>query len=117
MSHSSHWEVDDPCTIDHVISLSGHQNNDGDIARAEVGQYLSQYLTERYPSNEVEVVLERIIKESAIGTYEESTHAARVAIEMCGASDLLLSVESIKEPVHRLHVLDVINSNIAKYHQ
>ncbi|EOX3089085.1 acyl transferase [Vibrio cholerae] len=25
MPHSSHWEVDDPCTIDHVISLSGNQ--------------------------------------------------------------------------------------------
>lgn len=103
--------------VRHQLALLVNQNDDGDIARAEARQYLSQYLTERYSSDEIEIVLERIIKESAIGTYEESTHAARVAIEMCGASDLLLSVESIKEPAHRLHVLEVINSNIAKYHQ
>ncbi|MED5505078.1 MAG: alkane 1-monooxygenase, partial [Pseudomonadota bacterium] len=69
-----------------------------------------------YPNTDFEQKMAELLSENAIGTYEESTQAARVAIESCGAADLLMSFESMEDKAQQRAVIDVVNANLVKYH-
>ena len=93
-----------------------NQNVDGEKARLETRLYLEDYVRDTHACCDFEVKMAELLAESAVGTYEESTAAARLAIESCGASDVLMSFESIQDKAQQRAVIDVVNDNIGKYH-
>ncbi|CAH6794090.1 Alkanal monooxygenase beta chain [Vibrio chagasii] len=106
----------DIAKVRHKLTLLINQNIDGDQARAETHEYLAEYVRESYPNSDFSTKMSELLSENAIGTYEESTQSARIAIECCGASDVLMSFESIADTTQQRAVIDVVNANIVKYH-
>ncbi|AUI88422.1 alkane 1-monooxygenase [Vibrio azureus] len=102
--------------VRHKLTLLVNQNVDGEKARLETRLYLEDYVRDTHACCDFEVKMAELLAECAVGTYEESTAAARLAIECCGASDVLMSFESIEDKAQQRAVIDVVNDNIGKYH-
>nr|AFJ93057.1 luciferase beta subunit [Candidatus Photodesmus blepharus] len=106
----------DVTNVGHQLTLMVNENSDSTVAKQESREYFSAFVKEMYPSVEHEEKLEELIAENAIGNCDECLEASKLALEKSGASQLLMSFESIKNLAHQKSVINLINENIGKYH-
>ena len=104
----------DVSNIEHQLTLMVNLNENGDVAREEVKQYVHDYIIETYPNIDYEEKIKTIIKENAIGTYNDYYESTKLAIEKTGVKTILLSFESMLDKNNVKNVIDMVNQKIVK---
>ncbi|ACA87898.1 luciferase subunit beta [Shewanella woodyi] len=104
----------DVSNVNHQLTLIANLNDDGDIARQEVKQYLKSYITERYPDIDHAEKINTIIEENAIGTNDDYYESSLLAIDKTGAKTILLSFESMRDQNKVKNIIDMVNQKIFK---
>lgn len=104
----------DVSNVDHQLTIIANLNENGDVAREEVKQYLYDYIIEMYPNIDYEEKINTIIKENAIGTDGDYYESTKLAIEKTGAKRILLSFESMIDQGNVKNVIDMVNQKIIK---
>ncbi|AZN36198.1 luciferase subunit beta [Iodobacter ciconiae] len=104
----------DVSNVDHQLTFIVNLNEDGDIARKEATKYLHDYIVEMYPNIDHKEKINTIIKENAIGTYDDYYDSSKLAIEKTGVKNILLSFESMKDRGKVKDVINMANQKIIK---
>ncbi|OBU18125.1 alkanal monooxygenase [Photobacterium aquimaris] len=102
----------DIANIDHQFPLLVNINQDSDIAKQEMRDYIRGYITEVYPNTNQDERIEELIKQHAVGTKDEYYESSKYALEKTGSKNVLLSFESMKNKTAVIEIINIINEKI-----
>ncbi|NKC13055.1 MAG: LLM class flavin-dependent oxidoreductase [Gammaproteobacteria bacterium] len=102
--------------VRHRLTLIANKQDTEEAARNEVREYLSAYIREMHPDIDFETKMNQLLDENAIGVYQQAIDKGNMAMELCDASDVLWSFESMKDLDRRRAAMNLVNERIKSHH-